>query len=294
MNDGYAYRSVVRASDAGCSALAYLAGRYRHSTEAVWRARLRRGEVRVGDVRLDADRLVRAGDVLVWSRPPWDEADVPLHFDVVHHDPDLLAVSKPAGLPTVPNGGFLTHTLLWLVRRTYPRAVPMHRLGRGTSGLVLFALSPEARRVVAAAWRGGEVSRTYRALVARTPAWDTLRIDTPIGLVPHPRLGRVHAASPAGKAAVSNVRVLARRAETSVVEVHIETGRAHQIRIHLAAAGHVLVGDRLYTVGGVPSPTPALPGDDGYLLHAHRLALRHPATGRDLMFEAPLPPELAV
>lgn len=294
MNDGYAYRSVIRTSDAGRSVLAYLAGRYRHSTEAAWRARVERGEVRVGDIPVGADGLLRAGEVLVWSRPPWDEPDVPLHFDVVHHDADLLAVSKPAGLPTVPNGGFLTHTLLCAVRRTYPHAVPMHRLGRGTSGLVLFALSPQARRAVAAAWRGGQVMRTYRALVTGTPAWDAVRIDTPIGLVPHPRLGRVHAALPGGKGAASNVRVLARRPETAIVEVHIETGRAHQIRIHLAAAGHVLVGDPLYAVGGVPSPTPGLPGDGGYLLHAHRLALRHPATGRFVAFEAPLPPALAV
>jgi len=294
MNDGYAYRCVIRPADAGRPVLAYLAGRYRHSSEAVWRARVERGEVRLGDVPVGADGLLRPGDVLVWSRPPWDEPDVPLHFDVVHHDADLLVVSKPAGLPTLPNGGFLTHTLLHAVRHAYPDAVPMHRLGRGTSGLVLFALSPEARRAVAAAWRGGRVVRTYRALVAGTPAWDAARIDTPIGLVPHPRLGRVHAASPGGKDATSNVRVLARRTETAVVEVHIETGRAHQIRIHLAAAGHVLEGDPLYVVGGVPSSTPGLPGDGGYLLHAHRLALKHPATARFVAFEAPLPLDLAV
>ena len=294
VNDGYAYRSVIRRSDAGRPALAYLAERYRHSTEAVWRARVERGEVRVGDSPVAADGVLRAGDVLVWSRPAWDEPDVPLHFDVVHRDPDLLVVSKPAGLPTVPNGGFLAHTLLHAVRKTYPGAVPMHRLGRGTSGLVLFALSPEARRAVAAAWRGGEVMRTYRALIAGTPTWDAIRIDTPIGLVSHPRLGRVHAASPGGKGAVSNVRVLVRRTETAIVEVHIETGRAHQIRIHLAAAGHALVGDPLYVAGGVPSSTPALPGDGGYLLHAHRLALRHPTTAQLVELEAPLPADLAV
>jgi 23S rRNA pseudouridine1911/1915/1917 synthase len=292
MNDGYAYRSVVRAADEGGSVLAYLAERYRHSTEAVWRARVDRGEVRIGDVPIDAGGLVRAGDVVVWSRPPWNEPDVPLTFDVVHHDADLLAVNKPAGLPTVPNGGFLAHTLLYVVRRTFPDAVPMHRLGRGTSGLVLFALSRSARQAVAAAWRRGQVTRTYRGLVAGTPAWDAIRIDTPIGLVSHPRLGRVHAAAPGGKHAASNVRVLARRAETTVVEVDIETGRPHQIRIHLAAAGHVLVGDGLYAVGGVPSPTPGLPGDGGYLLHAHRLAFRHPATGGVVACEAPLPPAL--
>jgi len=294
VNDGYAYRCVIRPPDAGRSVLAYLAERYRHSTQAVWDARVERGEVRRDDVPVGAGDLLRAGDVLVWSRPPWDEPEVPLHFDVVHHDADLLVVSKPAGLPTLPNGGFLTQTLLHAVRRTYAGAVPMHRLGRGTSGLVLFALSPEARRAVAAAWRSGQVTRIYRALVTGTPAWDAIRIDTPIGPVPHPRLGRVHAACVGGKDAASNVRVLARRGETAVVEVQIETGRAHQIRIHLAAAGHPLAGDPLYVAGGVPSSAPGLPGDGGYLLHAHRLALRHPATERFVEFEAPLPADLAV
>jgi 23S rRNA pseudouridine1911/1915/1917 synthase len=292
VNDGYAYRCVVRSPDAGRSVLAYLAERYRHSTEAVWNARLERGEIRLGDTPVGAGDVLRTGDVLVWSRPPWDEPDVPLRFDVVHHDTDLLVVSKPAGLPTVPNGGFLTRTLLHAVRHTHAEAVPMHRLGRGTSGLVLFALSPAARRAVAAAWRDGRVDRIYRALVVGSPAWDAVRIDTPIGLVPHPRLEYVHAASPRGKDAASNVRVLARRADATVVEVQIETGRAHQIRIHLAAAGHPLVGDPLYVAGGVPSSAPGLPGDGGYLLHAHRLALGHPATGRRIEFEAPLPAEL--
>ena len=292
MNDGYAYRDVVGPRDAGASALAYFVGRYRHSSEPVWRDRLRRGEVRRGGVLVGSDDVLRAGDVLVWARPPWDEGEVPLRFEVVHHDADLLAVDKPRALPTVPNGGFLTHTLLHLVRNAYPGAVPMHRLGRGTSGLVLFTLSPEARRPVAAAWRAGQVERIYRTLVSGVPDWEAVTIDTPIGPVAHPRLGSVHAASPDGKRARSQVCVLERRAETTLVEVRIETGRPHQIRIHLAVVGHPLVGDGLYVAGGVPSSYPVLPGDGGYLLHAHRLALRHPASGRPVAFEAPLPVDL--
>ena len=294
MNDGYTYRDVIRPADAGASVLAYLARRYRHSSEAVWRARVERGEVRRGGVLAGLDERLRAGDVVVWTRPAWTEPDAPLRFDVVHRDADLLVVDKPAGLPTVPNGGFLTHTLLHVVREVDPEAVPMHRLGRGTSGLVLFARSLAARRAVAAAWRLGRVRRIYRALVTGLPAWDANTIDTPIGLVPHPRLGHVHAAAPDGRHAVSHVRVLARYAETTVVEVRIATGRPHQIRIHLAAAGHPLAGDPLYVGGGVPSSTPGLPGDGGYLLHAHRLSLEHPVTGQAIALEAPLPSALAL
>jgi len=292
MNEGFAYRDVVGPQDAGRSVLAYLVRRYRHSDEATWRRRISRGEVRIGDGAAGPGELLRAGESLVWARPPWDEPEVPCHFEIVHRDEDLLAVDKPRGLPTLPNGGFLTHTLLHLVRRRFPEAVPMHRLGRGTSGLVLFTLTPDARRTVAAAWRDARVEKIYRALVAGVPVRDAVTIETPIGLLPHPRLGFVHAASSAGKYAVSHVRVLARREDSALVEVRIETGRPHQIRIHMAAAGYPLVGDSLYVTGGVPSSDPGLPGDGGYLLHAHRLGLTHPATGQPLAFEAPLPVDL--
>jgi len=95
-----------------------------------------------------------------------------------------------------------------------------------------------------------------------------------------------------GKPALSHVRVLARGRDRSVVEVHIPTGRPHQIRIHLAVAGHPLVGDPLYGSGGALVAEPGLPGDGGYRLHAHRLALDHPGTGRRLELECAPPEEL--
>jgi len=104
-------------------------------------------------------------------------------------------------------------------------------------------------------------------------------------------LGQVHAASPRGKPALSHVRVLGRHEDQSVVEVRIPIGRPHQIRIHLAVAGHPLVGDPLYGCGGNLVPEPGLPGDGGYRLHAHRLVLDHPVTGRRLELECS-PPEV--
>jgi 23S rRNA pseudouridine1911/1915/1917 synthase len=215
----------------------------------------------------------------------------PLAFAVLHRDEHLLAVAKPRGLPSVPNGGFLTHTLLHRVRTIEPEATPLHRLGRGTSGLVLFARTAEARRAVSASWREGRVDKVYRALVSGVPA-PAFSVDTPIGLVGHPRLGRVHAASGDGKPALTRVRRIGPGADGTIVEVTIVTGRPHQIRIHLAAAGHPLVGDPLYVAGGGPGPEPGLPGDGGYRLHAYRLALAHPATGRRLELECGPPPDL--
>lgn len=292
MNGGFVYRERVPREGDGEPVLAYLARRYRHSDEDAWRARLAAGEVTLdGAAVREGDRL-RTGQRLEWHRPPWQEPDVPLAWAVLHRDQHLLAVAKPRGLPTVPNGGFLEHTLLHLVQRTHPEAVPLHRLGRGTSGLVLFARTPDARSRVSSAWRTQRVLKVYRALASGAPAREAFTIDQPIGPVPHPRLGSVHAALATGRPAVSHVRVLERRGGASLLEVTIETGRPHQIRIHLAWAGHPLVGDPLYAPGGLPRAEPGLPGDPGYRLHAHRLTLEHPATGEGLSLECAPPADL--
>ncbi len=292
MNAGFEYREEVGSEAAGRTVIAWLTARYRHSTEAAWRERLAGGEVLLDGAVALANDVLRPGQSLAWRRPPWEEPPAPLSFAILYRDEHLLAVAKPRGLPSVPNGGYLEHTLLSRVRRLHREAVPMHRLGRGTSGLVLFARTEAARRRVAAEWRAGRVEKTYRALATGVVSVESLTIDSPIGLVPHPRLGMVHAATPAGRPAVSHVRVLSRRREATLVEVAIPTGRAHQIRIHLAAAGHPLVGDPLYVAGGRPGPRPALPGEGGYRLHAHRLALAHPYDARRLVIECSPPPDL--
>lgn len=293
MNEGYEYRERIGSVAAGRSVLEWVARRYRHSSESVWRVRLEAGELSLDGALASATDTLRPGQLLAWRRPPWEEPEVPVGFAILYRDQELLAVAKPRGLPSVPNGGFLEHTLLFCVRRLFPEAVPMHRLGRGTSGLLLFARTQAARRAVAAAWRAGRVDKEYRALVRGVPPCESFSIETPIGRVPHPRLGHVHAASSDGKPALSQVRVLAARDGAALVAVTIATGRPHQIRIHLAAAGHPLVGDPLYVAGGVPGLGAGLPGDPGYRLHAHRLALPHPATGRNLELTCPPPPELS-
>lgn len=293
LNQGFTYEEQIDGKGEGLTVLAYLTLTYRHSPEEEWRNRLGRGEIVIDGLKTRADSVLRAGQRLVWERPPWVEPEVPLGFAVLHEDHDLLAVAKPCGLPTVPAGGFLEHTLLALVRQRYPEATPMHRLGRGTSGVVLFARTAKARSRLGAAFRQKAVTKVYRALASGTPSRASFTIEVAIGPVPHPRLGTIHAACPGGKSARSRVRLLERRPDASLVEVTIETGRPHQIRIHLAAAGHPLVGDPLYADGGqVAASGAALPGDTGYWLHAERLALSHPTTGRPCVIWCSPPPVL--
>jgi 23S rRNA pseudouridine1911/1915/1917 synthase len=292
MNAGFEYREQVGPAAAGRTVLDHLAARHRHSTIAVWQERIDAGEVFLGEACAASTGVLRRGDWLTWRRPPWEEPPVPLAFAVLHRDDHLLAVAKPRGLPSIPNGGFLAHTLLHVVRAHYPEATPMHRLGRGTSGVLLFARTAAARKAVSASWRAGGVEKVYRALVCGVPERREFTVEVPIGLVDHPRLGRLHAAAAGGKAAVSHVRILAVRNGDALAEVTIPTGRPHQIRIHMAAAGHPLVGDPLYVAGGGPAADGGLPGDAGYRLHAHRLGLAHPATGTRLDLECAPPLEL--
>ncbi|WP_034386068.1 RluA family pseudouridine synthase [Deinococcus sp. YIM 77859] len=295
LNNGYTYREELGRRAQGLTVLAYLTRHYPHSAEEDWRARLERGEVRLDGRLVHGPEGLRPGQILEWRRPPWEEEDVPLRYDLVHRDAALLAVAKPSGLPTLPGGGFLRHTLLALVQAEFPAARPLHRLGRGTSGLVLFARCPQAASVLARAWREHAVQKQYRALASGIVVKEEYVITTPIGPVPHPRLGTVFAANAAGKPSRSVARVLERRPATgeTLLRVDIHTGRPHQIRIHLASVGHPLVGDPLYGPGGLPRPElPGLPGDGGYRLHAERLTFTHPLTGERLSLEAPPPPEL--
>jgi 23S rRNA pseudouridine1911/1915/1917 synthase len=293
LNRGYEYRSRVGSEVAGITLLDYLTERYPHFSRDDWLERIRSGSVLLDGKPTRQDVLLKPGQITSWLRPPWVEPEVPLSFAVLYREAVLLAVAKPAGLPTVPAGGvFLEHTLLRLVRRHFPGVSPLHRLGRGTSGIVLFARTSEAHAIMSREWRSGAVLKVYRALASGLPECDAFSVEVPIGLVPHPLLKSIYAASSGGKPARSDVKVLERRAHCALVEVRISTGRPHQIRVHLAAAGHPLVGDPLYLAGGVPAPdSRALPGDPGYFLHAGLLGFTHPDSGEWIEI-ACLPPPL--
>ncbi len=306
LNGGFAYRDRIAPRSAGRSVSAFYAGCYRHSTPTDWLQRLAAGEISRNGQQLQADGALAAGDRLIWHRPPWQEAAVPVLPSPLFDNGDLLVFNKPSGLPVLPAGGFLEHTLLAQLQDRWPEARPVHRLGRFTSGLLVCARSSTSRAWLSALLRESTAQRrctkTYRALlqppVPESPLLalepdQQLSLTTPIGRCPHTRLGTIWAAAPADPVALparSELRLLERGERAWLVEVRIATGRPHQIRIHTAAAGAPLLGDPLYAPGGLAAEQ-ALPGDGGYHLHAHRLRLVCP-DGDLLALEAPLPEAL--
>ena len=198
----------------------------------------------------------------------------------------MLVVHKPAGLPTQPGGGFLEHTLVHLLAER--GASPVHRLGRWTSGAVVCGTDGLTSAGLSRQLRDRTMTKRYRALACGHPERPDFDIDQPIGPVPYPPLGWLHGASRQGRPALSHVTVLEQREHSFLADVRIATGRPHQIRVHLAFAGHPLLGDPLYGIGGLPRVGgSALPGDPGYSLHAAEVGLEHPRTGRRISVLAP-------
>lgn len=292
LNAGWTYREQVGPGAGGLTVLEFLASTRLHSTSEEWAQRLERGEVEIDGRRAGAAVVLQPGQTIAWHRPPWDEEEVPRNYAIVHEDEAIVVIDKPSGLPTMPAGGFLNHTLLTLMRERYPEASPLHRLGRHTSGLVLFARTRDAASTLSRAWRDHTVKKIYRALAIGETRTELFVIDAAIGPVPHPLLGTVEAASEAGKPSHSVAVVLEGSRDRTLFSVEIMTGRPHQVRIHLAYAGHPLVGDPLYEAGGGLKRHPGLPGDGGYLLHAEQLHFAHPVTAKPMSLIAPPPASL--
>jgi 23S rRNA pseudouridine1911/1915/1917 synthase len=208
---------------------------------------------------------------------------------VIHDDADLVVVDKPAGMVVHParghHAGTLVHALLglggaWSTLGGAARPGIVHRLDRGTSGLILAARTDAAHRALAAQLADRSLSRTYLAVARGRVRADNPVVEGPIGRHPRDRLRMAIVA--AGRPARTRVRVVERRGGHTLVQCELETGRTHQIRVHLAGLGHPIAGDDLYGR--------RRPGDPGRpLLHAWRLRFRHPRTGMTMTFESPPP-----
>ncbi len=270
------------------------------------RARVRRwideGRVRRnGSPCRPADRP-RACDVLVAYPPepvPSRLEPEPIPLRILYEDRELLVVDKPAGMVVHPAPGHargtLVHALLHHCGSDLPgiggtlRPGIVHRLDRGTSGVMVVARTERAQWHLAEQFRSHAIERVYRALVRGVPRAAAGRVERPVGRHPRDRK-RMSVETRRGRPAATAWRVLERfpRAGLAWLEVRPETGRTHQIRVHLASAGLPLAGDPVYGRArgdrhGLRRPA----------LHAARLGFTHPVAGRELAFEAPLPEDLA-
>ncbi|MCM8564674.1 23S rRNA pseudouridine(1911/1915/1917) synthase RluD [Thauera linaloolentis] len=276
-------------------ALARLFPEHSRSRLQTW---LRDGRIRVDGVSPDARCKVCGGErVELDSAPvpaPGTELPEDIPLQVVFEDAHLLVIDKPAGLVVHPGSGNWSGTLLNALLHhapgvaEVPRAGIVHRLDKDTSGLLVVAKTLQAQTDLVRQLQARTVKRHYWALVQGVlHAGGT--VDAPIGRHPTQRVRMAVVGN--GRPAVTHYSVAERFAKTTLVECRLETGRTHQIRVHMAHIGHALVGDPVY--GGRRPPAPACEGFARQALHAFRLGLVHPASGQFMQWEAPMAADLA-
>lgn len=287
-----------------------------------------------GHVQVDGNAMVRASDkastdqVIVWSIPappePFDMSGAPVHeLVVLHKDEHIVVVNKTAGLLSHRNHFGQGHSVVELAEALFgpmpePERVaePMpnhpvaparggivHRLDRGTSGVMVLARTSEALAHIQAQFKNRTVAKDYRTFVHQTPRFDSEMVDEPIE--PDPRMpDRRRVAkvdvdgymNPKARSAQTMVKALTRYSRACELLCQPKTGRTHQIRVHLLHLGMPIIGDRTYRwPGALPNPL----GDDAPIparpaLHAHSLEIDHPVSGERLRFEAPLPEDMQV
>ncbi|MBY0576002.1 MAG: 23S rRNA pseudouridine(1911/1915/1917) synthase RluD [Gallionellaceae bacterium] len=261
------------------------------------------GQARLGGAAATAKQKVWGGE-MVEVRPQAHPAEQPhqaedIALDIVYEDDVLLVVNKPAGLVVHPGSGNWEGTLLNALLHhapqleNVPRAGIVHRLDKDTSGLLVVAKTLTAQTNLVRQLQARSVKREYLALV-----WGELKhsgsVDEPVGRHPSQRVKM--AVIESGKPAVTHYQIEEKFPGCTLLRCRLETGRTHQIRVHLAHIKHPLVGDSVYTRGAqkcVPELRALLNGFPRQALHATRLALDHPLTGERIEWQAPLPEDIA-
>lgn len=261
-------------------------------------------------VRLSSQRLprpamaVRAGETIHIDRPAPIEPDVPREFGILASDEHFLAIDKPAGLPMHTTAKFWKNTLVAILRERFPeeRLQICHRIDRETSGVLLIARNHAAASFLKRAFAERRVKKSYLALVHGIPSPPSGVIDAPMRLL-DTRSHIMMGVEADGLPAVTRFQVQTTFPHHALVEALPETGRQHQIRVHLAHLGHPIVGDKLYRAseqafmdycdGGLtPELLQAFDGLPRQALHAARLSFPHPVTRETITVECPLPADL--
>jgi 23S rRNA pseudouridine1911/1915/1917 synthase len=257
------------------------------------------GRVRLNGAAARASQRVRAGDTLETEPPepaPSELAAEAIPLAILHEDADLIVLDKPAGLVVHPAPGHASGTLVNALLHHcrdlagiggVRRPGIVHRLDKGTSGVLVVAKHAAAHAALARQFKEHSIGRVYRAIVRGVPRADEGRVEAAIGRHPTDRK-RMSVRTARGREARTGWRVLRRFAASGCAELEVrpETGRTHQIRVHLAASGLPILGDRVYGRGAPRSDL------DRPALHAAVLVFEHPSSGARLRFEAPYPADL--
>lgn len=256
---------------------------------------LKEGSISVNGKAVKANYKVNAGDEIRVEIPEPEAPDIlpeDIPLDILYEDDDILVVNKPKGMVVHPAPGHYSHTLVNAVLyhcgsrlsgiNGVLRPGIVHRIDMDTTGSLLICKNDRAHQILAEELKEHSITRRYHAIVHGNLKEDTGTVNAPIGRHPVDRK-KMSTKSPSGRHAVTHYRVLERFGDFTYIECELETGRTHQIRVHMSSIGHPILGDAVYGPARCPFRL------QGQTLHAKILGIRHPSTGEYMEFDAPLP-----
>lgn len=290
--------SKVPAAFHGVSVLDYLSRRFTYLSSEAWQELLAAGQITCAGEHCNEERIVRQGEEIACELPAHEPPAVNYDYRVVYEDEWLLAINKPPGLRVHSGGKFVKANLVYHLRHlrqpAYPSVDLVNRLDANTSGLVLLAKEKTVLSALVQQFKEGTVAKRYLAVVSGRPDPAEGTIDLPIGPVAQALVPRFAVDREQGKAAVSHYRTIRPLSSAyTLLDLSPATGRTHQLRVHLAAIGHPIAGDALYTMSDAdylahrlnPPPSEIL---SRQALHSHQLQFLHPLTQQTLILTAPL------
>ena len=306
---GEGIKRVAGPEDVGRRLDVFLAGQPELDSRTLAKELVRHGRVAVDGRAGKAGQNLQLGqEITFWLLKEIQvDAEVPAapEITVLHVDPHLVLIDKPAGIPVHPphGRGFFGHTVASLMQSRFgslpliagpDRPGIVHRLDKDTSGVMVLARTDEAFHFLRSQFKARTVHKEYRALVHGEPRFDSEHIERPIG--PNPRNpSRMSVREEGGRVASTYYEVVERFEGFAHLRCVPKTGRTHQIRVHMMSVGHSLIGDRIYRSRKVQNKELAADAPDPgrQCLHAHRLGVRHPRTHEEVEFEAPLAADMA-
>lgn len=256
---------------------------------------LKDGDISVNGKSVKANYKVSEGDEIQVCIPEPESPDIlpeDIPLDIIYEDDDILVVNKPKGMVVHPAPGHYSHTLVNAVMyhcgdqlsgiNGVLRPGIVHRIDMDTTGSLLVCKNDRAHQILAEELKEHSITRRYHAIVCGNIKTDKGTVDAPIGRHPVDRK-KMSTKAPNGRRAVTHYKVLERFGNYTYIECELETGRTHQIRVHMASIGHPILGDAVYGPAKCPY------GLQGQTLHAKILGITHPSTGEYMEFDAPLP-----
>ena len=295
MNENGLQRLTVSPEDAGVRIDKYLAEQLPDITRSYLQKLLKDGSVQMNGKPVKASTKTAVGAVIALTIPEPEEPEIlpeNIPLDILYEDSDVILINKPKNMVVHPAAGHYTGTLVNALMyhcrgdlsgiNGVLRPGILHRIDKDTTGVLIVCKNDRAHNALAEQLKEHSITRKYRAIVCGNLKEDEGTVDAPLGRHPQDRKKMAIVRS-GGKRAVTHYRVLERFGNDTYIECQLETGRTHQIRVHMASLGHPLLGDEIY--GRAKSPFKL----EGQTLHAMVLGFIHPTTGEYMEFEAPLP-----